>query len=497
MGTDCYKCFNASNQRRPCWWCPTVRAMIRGEPVTSFTHSPSPPKNRVEHFRVTASVLKERGVPVAAIESTMLATRELEGRNLATRLLETDDEDEVFGLAVECLGRGTRNDCILFATMDDVSRDARIEKIYTVDGRVLRSERQARPEWDVDTLCDDCPPPDQYFADREARGYRLFRRRPHHPVIRRGLSPYANECIWRSLDSKEAFNVIPPEQVPEFFRGTQTLSPPHSRTLDPTYLPRAAILRIGPRQEPLGCMIMLDKNPGWPCFEESGHGRDWCVEIASQVATKIRSMRLHRYVVELADFRESIIEQAPVGVLITDHDGTIIRTNQAWRNMAGGDITGTNLFALRSIRKAGLVATFREAMRGKEIQFDDAAFRTVFGRELVLSTGCVPMRSANGRITGLLLMCWDMTKIASHYEALMSAREQVALAGFAAGSIHEIKHPALTAAFGAEHTVLGLSHLVKVELGLRCIPFPKDEFSLLRARIEEACERARGCPGCR
>lgn len=490
MGMDCYKGFNDPTQRRPCWWCPTIRAMISGEPKTSFTHSPAPPKNRVEHFKVTASILKEGDKPVAAIESTVPATRELEGRNFSTHLLETDDEDEVFGLAVECLGRGTRNDCILFIAVDGAIKDLRVERIYTINKKVWKEECQAKPEWNKDTLRDDFPSLEQYFVEREEKGWRLFKKRLRHPALRGRLSPCAKEIIWETLESKELFQTITTEKLLEFFRGTTLLSKTHFKNCDKDHPPRAVILRVGPQQEPLGCMVMLDKKPGWPCFEEPGHGRHWCTEIVSEMATKVGSIRLHRNAEQLARFRAAIIDQAPVGVLVTDDKGTVKRINQAWRNMAGGDVTGRNLFSMESVRRANLVAKFREALRGKEVQFDQRRFRTVFGRELVLSVKCVPMLGENDRVSGLLIICWDMTEVAHNYEALINAREQLALASFAAGSVHEIKHPGITAALGAEQTAQGLYSLIKAERGLRRIPLHDREFSLLREKIEQACKRA-------
>ena len=116
---------------------------------------------------------------------------------------------------------------------------------------------------------------------------------------------------------------------------------------------------------------MLDQAPGEIRYEEAEYENHWCTEIVSEMATKIESLRLHRNVEELAKFRSAIIEQAPVGVLVTDANGTVKSVNPAWRKMAGGDITGNNLFSIQSIKRANLVGIFRKALRGKEVQFDE------------------------------------------------------------------------------------------------------------------------------
>jgi PAS domain S-box-containing protein len=491
IGMDCYKGFNEPAQRRPCWWCPTIRAMFKGEPKTSFTHSPAPPKNRMEHFKVTASILKEGDKPVAAIESTVPATRELEGRNLSACLLETNDEDEVFRLAVECLGRGTRNDCILFISMDEATKDMRVEQIYTVDKKVWKEEYQARPEWTKDTLRDDFPPLEEYFTRREEKGRRLFKKRPRHRALRGRLSACAKEIIWEAMKSGEVFFQIRTEKLLEFFRGTKLLNEKYLRHCDKTHPPRAVILRIGPKREPVGCLVMLDKKPGQPCFEEPGHGRHWCIEIASELATKISSIRLTQSIEQLAQFRETIIEQAPVGVLVTDSKGKVTRVNSAWRSISGGDITGRYLLALETIKNAGLVADLKRALKGQKVSIPEIHFRSTFGKELVLSIKVIPMFNESGRISGLLISCWDMTALAKKHEELIIAREESIAGNLASGAAHEMLNPGRTVENGAQWLGKGILELLQAEHRLSNVPFSGQELGLLRVIVKSLLKYTR------
>lgn len=490
-GMDCYKGFNDPMQRRPCWWCPTIRSILSGERKTSFTHSPAPPKDRMEHFKVTASILKEDNKPIAAIESTVPATRELEGRNLSARLLEADNEDDILGLGVECLGRGTRNDCILFISMDKATKGVTVERIYTVDNKVWREECQAKPEWSKDTLRDDFPPLEQYFTEREGKRRRLFKKRPRHPALSGRLSPCAREIICEAVKSGEVFVPIPKEKLLQFFRGTTLLRRKDFRNCDKDHPPRAVIVRIGTRRDPLWWMVMLDKKPGWPCFEEPGHGRHWCIEIASELTTKITSIRFRQEIERLAQFREMVIEQAPVGVVITDARGKVTRINRAWRNAAGGDVTGQNLLALKSVRDAGLVAGLKRALSGQEVSVPQVRFSTIFGKELVLSIKCVPIFNEGDQIGGLLISCWDMTALAKKHEELIVAHEESIVSKLAAGAAHEILNPGRAIEDGAQWLGKGISDLLRAERQLSNVPISGGELGLLRDIVKSILKHTR------
>ena len=484
LGMDCYRGFNNPSQRRPCWWCPTIRAMLTGTPKTSFTHSPAPPKNRLEHFKVTASILKENGEPSAAIESTVPATRELEGRNLSARLLETDDEDEVLKLSVECLGRGTRNDCIFFVRVSHNQKHLRIERIYTVDPGVLKEEREATPEWRTGTLRDDFPPLEDYFMEREKKGHRLFKERPTHRAIRKALSPRANEIIRQALESKSLFLTIKTHDLLEFFRGTTLLNKGHFANCEEDLPPRAVVLRLGSWRRAWGCLVMLDKKPGRICFEEPGHGRHWCSEIASELTTKLEGIRVSGDFEQLARLRETIMEQTPAGVITTDAKGTITWTNRAWREMAGGDAVGRNVLRLKSVKEANLTKEFKKALKGTAAELPSGRFRTVFGKTLTISAKCVPLFNKQEEVSGLLISCWDLSEVARYHGAVADERERVVLGNLAAGAVHEMRTPTLAATYRARDIIRKVPQLLNYEHKLLAGPLISEAGDLLK-RVQE------------
>jgi len=487
---DCYKAFNGPAQERPCWWCPTIRAMMTGDRQTSFTHSPAPPKNRIEHFRVTASILRDADdVPFAAIESTVPSTRELEANNLSARLLEAEDEDKVLDLGAECLGRGTRNDCILFVTIDPGSKHLRIKRLYTVDETVLKRERERRPEWTHDTLTDEFPPVAQYFEEREQKGLRLFKERPHHRALRSPLSRMAAEIIHKSLKAQEVFIQIPTGQLLPLFAGTGLLDTKHFAKCEKDLPPRAVILRLGARTKTWGCLIMLDKRPGRVCFEEPGHGRHWCIEMVSQMATRIEGIRLGQAIKALARSRDAIIENAPVGIVMTDATGRVTLVNRTWRDMIHEDPTGKPLFGVTSLRRSGLSAEFRKVLRKEQVQAEQCRLRTTDGHDVILSVKCVPMVGRDGQVEGILIIGWDMTELVERHEELADAKGQLALAQLAAGTIHEIRLPAVTASLGARQAAQSLLGLLKEGRTLQAIPWRHEELSFLLNRIDRVCER--------
>jgi len=240
VGIPCYKAFNNEKQRRPCWWCPTLRAMIRNKEHTAFTHSPAPPKNRTEHFQVTATILKQGTRRVAAIESTICVTRELEARHFSQTLGQLNAEAPVFDAAAECLGRGAHADCIaLIECQPDGALT--IQRVYTVDRSTRKREASEGSEWTPD-IGIKLPPPERYFEDRESKGLRLFVPRRRHAALRRRLEGVAVRAVTRHLRGGAPVRVIRAKRLAALVEGTNL--PSTSR--------KAIVLRLGSRDSAWG-----------------------------------------------------------------------------------------------------------------------------------------------------------------------------------------------------------------------------------------------------
>ena len=467
----CYQTFNSKEQTRPCAWCPTVRAIATGEPTTAITHSPAPPKGRIEHFRVTASVCAERDV---VIESTTAITRELEARHLSARLIEAEDEEEVFGRGAECLGRGTRADCVAFAALDADGSAPVIERVYTLDRRVLREEIAGITE-----MGPEMPPEpataQEYFQERETQKRWLFSKRVRHRACRKTVPTNLAKAISSAVTSEDGVMVAKGEDADAMCRESSLLSGAR----------KAVLLRLGSRHNPIGCVILLDKAPGEIVLEEPGDEKYWCMEVAGELATRIDGLRLARRREELSRFRQVVLEQAPVGVVITDNKGRITEANRAWRAMAGGDITGRNLFKLGSTRSAGLTRFFRKALRGHEVQLPQTPFVTTFGKKLVLSANCVPLYDAQQRVSGLLITCWDLTEVRRQHDLLVNQREAVVLGGLAAGAVHEVRNPLKAAQYEAHYISRQLPRLLAAERRLQKCRLSAGELARLRRLVDE------------
>ena len=483
VGIACYKAFNNEMQRRPCWWCPTLRAMILGKEHTAFTHSPAPPKGRTEHFQVTATILKEGSSRVAATESTICVTRELEARHFSQTLGQFDSEDTVFDAAAECLGRGAHADCIaLIERQPDGALD--IQRVYTVDQGTLRREAGEASEWTPDVGI-KLPPPEKYFEDREREGLRLFRARRRHAALRRRLEGVAAREVTRHLGARRSVRVIRTKRLAALVQGTSLL--PASR--------KAIVLRLGSKKHAWGCLVLLDTTKGETDPVQKELEKQWCAEVAGELASKIENIRLREQLEREASFRRAIVEQAPVGVLLTDAEGTITFTNDAWQQMSGGDPKGHSLFELDSVAKTGLRKELRGALRGQPVEVDRLRIHTIYNRDLVLSAKCVALKEPDGTTNSLLISCWDMTDIVREEERLVGRAEDLARADLASGAVHELRSPvrAIDMAVDAIHT--SLPAMLESIQALASAGCKKTDWQRLHAATERAMAAVRrGAP---
>jgi PAS domain S-box-containing protein len=475
VGDICYKAFNTPEQNRPCWWCPTLRAMLTGQPHTSFTHSPAPPKERLEHFEVTASILPEAGRPIAAIESTIPVTRELEGWHCSARLVELTNEEEVFRVGAECLGRGYHADRIAWAQLVD-GGTLTIERVYTVNRREERQERKAYSPWTRFTP-KALPPVEVYFRDREDRGQWLFERRSRHPDAGRQVPPGETARILATIKTNRGVAVLEEMAIPPTLRAMALFSNAQ----------KALFVRLGARDRPWGCIILVHEKPpeGTPALTvatdpiERESELHWCAEVCNEIASKAESVRLSKSLEEVAAQRKTLIEKAPVGVLTINRDGIVTSANPAWQEMSGGDPTERNVFKFESLRRAGLVGKLRAALRGEGFELRRTRFRTEWGKELVVSARCVPLRKQD-RVNGLLLTCWDMSAIAKEYDQLMKNLELVTLGRLAAGAVHEIASPARAVDYAEQGIARVLPRLMAFERRMLASDFSGQTSELLR-----------------
>lgn len=477
VGERCYRTFNRKQQSRPCWWCPTIRAMLTGKPHTSITHSPGLSRNWIAHYRVTASILQEEGKPVAAIESTTLVTRELEAAFFARRLINAGDEGDALRLAAECLGRGTQSECILVLDKNDNASTMLLRYIFCASRAVAARKRYSNCEW-TDGTPIELPPSDDYFDKREPLFYEQRCKRRQSVLggdcgmlLRSALSQIGDEDCAAALSTETIGKLLPPGR---FLRQ----------------ITRAIAIRIGRRDMGLGYLLLLggDARPDGASQEDAE--LRWCRLIAEQLATRLDGLRLARRTEVLAQFSDAVIERAPVGVVITDATGKITRTNEAWRAMSARDPLGENIFQIKGVKAGRLRPRLRAALRGHAFEVTEYTFETVSGKQLVISAKCVALYDENARVTGLLITCWDMTDVARRKQELMNQTEAVVLGSLAAGAVHEILTPAIAVKDGIEQLTRHLVEFVKAERRLSGLVAPRKEREALSG-VAEKIFRAR------
>lgn len=143
---------------------------------------------------------------------------------------------------------------------------------------------------------------------------------------------------------------------------------------------------------------------------------------------------------------ETIIASLADGILVVDPRGDLIQTNEAMRQMTGGDVPRTlaernALWQTRTVAGTptgtGNGPTGR-ALRGVTSARSELFIRVAGGRELALSVSSAPLRGRGGTIRGAVIVCRDITEV---------RRLQQAKDDFLSIASHELKTP-LTALGG-------------------------------------------------
>ena len=151
----------------------------------------------------------------------------------------------------------------------------------------------------------------------------------------------------------------------------------------------------------------------------------------------------------------TVLEQAPLAIAITGPAGEILFANPMFERLLGRPAedtraesyseayTGFHLDGrpIASHEWAGARAVLRgEAVEGEVIQIIQAPRRGPIGRRLTVWIGAAPVRDAEGRITGAVIMLRDITAERRTEQQLRDAQRLQAVATLAGGVAHEVNN---------------------------------------------------------
>ncbi|MCI0512099.1 ATP-binding protein [candidate division KSB1 bacterium] len=162
----------------------------------------------------------------------------------------------------------------------------------------------------------------------------------------------------------------------------------------------------------------------------------------------LQNFHLQEEIREMKEYLELLIDNAPIGILSTDVTGSIVKTNpylnEIMRITNPEQLAGVNLLEQKIFGSIDLRDTFRFVLiDGLKVTLDTFEYLTQNGEWLKLTLTGVPIRSANGQISGLTLLVKDMTDVEKKaYE--FSILRQIGVAMQETRDLNELLHLILT-----------------------------------------------------
>ncbi|HET9160033.1 MAG TPA: ATP-binding protein, partial [Caulobacteraceae bacterium] len=127
---------------------------------------------------------------------------------------------------------------------------------------------------------------------------------------------------------------------------------------------------------------------------------------------------------------ELLIENAPVGVLMTDTDLNILACSRAWRELRGVDesVVGKHLYDVNPIARERWAGRYAECLAGQEITADRLEMELPSGQKVWVKVHMSPWRTPEGAIGGLMIMTHDITGMVEALQASQRSERRLLMA---------------------------------------------------------------------
>lgn len=116
----------------------------------------------------------------------------------------------------------------------------------------------------------------------------------------------------------------------------------------------------------------------------------------------------------LKEFNESIVNNAPIGILTLDKDGVVIGINDRDQEIMGLPskelIVGKKLQELPNIKGTPLEENINRGLRGERIFIPSFDFTSITGKRLTLKAEGVPLKDEKGNVVGGIILIDDITE---------------------------------------------------------------------------------------
>jgi len=126
----------------------------------------------------------------------------------------------------------------------------------------------------------------------------------------------------------------------------------------------------------------------------------------------------------------SLVENAPLGVILLDKEGTIIYENQSFRNVIGvpmgqqSKAMGTKIQLMPNVVQAGATGAITDLLKGQPIKNLVIPFISIYKKELFLSVNAFPIQDENLQPNGGVMMIQDITEKKKMEDNLRESEER-------------------------------------------------------------------------
>lgn len=128
----------------------------------------------------------------------------------------------------------------------------------------------------------------------------------------------------------------------------------------------------------------------------------------------------------LKEFSESIVNNAPIGIITMNADGVITSINDKEREIMGlpskDHVVGANMLELSTIAGTQIEQFVRRGLSGERISISRLPFTSIVGKSMILRAEGVPLKDENGEVYGGIILLDDVTEEAELEESLRRER---------------------------------------------------------------------------